>query len=113
MKKAWILLTALCLLTTAVLGVVAVSAADIVYGDANGDGEINNIDMALLQQHINKWDVTIDEVSADANGDGEINNIDVALLQQYINKWDVTLGPDEPDLPADDNKFNDVELQWP
>ena len=66
---------------------------DIVYGDANGDGEVNNIDMAMLQQYINQWEVTLNEVTADANGDGEINNIDVALLQQYINQWDVVLGP--------------------
>ena len=110
MKKVWIVLAALCLLMTAVLGVVAVSAADVLYGDANGDGSINNRDVALLQQYINKWDVELDEVAADANGDGAINNRDVALLQQYINKWDVTLGPDEPE---DDNYFNDVELQWP
>ena len=66
---------------------------EIHYGDANGDGTVNNRDVALLQQYINKWDVTLDEVAADANGDGTVNNRDVALLQQYINKWDVTLGP--------------------
>ena len=59
MKKVWIVLAALCLLMTAVLGVVAVSAADVLYGDANGDGSINNRDVALLQQYINKWDVTL------------------------------------------------------
>ena len=112
MKKVWIVLAALCLMMTAVLGVVSVSADDIVYGDANGDGTVNNRDVALLQQYINKWDVTMDMDAADANGDGTVNNRDVALLQQYINKWDVTLGPDEPDVPADDNKYNDVELPW-
>lgn len=66
---------------------------EILYGDANGDGAVNNRDVALLQQYINKWDVTLDLVAADANGDGAVNNRDVALLQQYINKWDVTLGP--------------------
>ena len=65
---------------------------EIVYGDANGDGEVNNVDVALLQQYINKWNVTLDE-AADANGDGEVNNVDVALLQQYVNKWDIVLGP--------------------
>ena len=65
----------------------------VVYGDANGDGAINNRDVALLQQYINKWEVTLDLAAADANGDGAVNNRDVALLQQYINKWEVTLGP--------------------
>ena len=68
-------------------------AAEIVYGDANGDGAVNNIDVALLQQYIAGYDVTLEEVSADANGDGAVNNIDVALLQQYIAGYDVTLGP--------------------
>ena len=63
----------------------------VVRGDANGDGTVNNRDVALLQQYINGWDVTVDE-AADANGDGEVNNRDVALLQQYINGWDVVLG---------------------
>ena len=65
---------------------------EIAYGDLNGDGAINNRDMALMQQFINKWDVQIDEAAADVNKDGAINNRDLALLQQYINKWDVTLG---------------------
>ena len=61
-------------------------------GDANGDGAVNNRDLALMQQYINKWDVTINTDAADVNKDGAVNNRDLALLQQYINKWDVTLG---------------------
>lgn len=64
----------------------------VTYGDANGDGSVNNIDVALLQKYINGWNVTLDKVSADANGDGTVNNLDVALLQKYINGWNVTLG---------------------
>ena len=56
-----------------------------VIGDANGDGRINNRDLASLQQYINKWDVTVDETNADVNGDLQVNNKDVALLQQSIN----------------------------
>ena len=68
---------------------------DVLYGDANGDGEIDSRDIALLQQYNLGWDVTLDEVAADANGDGEIDSRDIALLQQYNLGWDVTLGPDE------------------
>ena len=60
-------------------------------GDANGDGAINNRDLALLQQYINKWEIAIDVDAMDVNDDGAVNNRDLALLQQYINKWDVTL----------------------
>ncbi len=66
---------------------------EIAYGDANGDGTINIRDVALLQQYITGWEVTLNEANADANGDGTINIRDVALLQQYITGWDVTLGP--------------------
>lgn len=68
------------------------SSPEVVYGDANGDGAVNNRDLALMQQHINKWEVQIDLTAADVNADGAVNNRDLALLQQYINKWDVTLG---------------------
>ena len=56
-----------------------------VIGDANGDGRVNNRDLASLQQYINKWDVTVDETNADINGDQQVNNRDLALLQQSIN----------------------------
>ena len=58
----------------------------ILLGDANGDGERNNRDLALLQQYLNGWDVTVTE-DADINGDGELNNRDQALLQQQLNGW--------------------------
>ena len=65
---------------------------EIIYGDANGDGEINILDEALLSQYNAGWDVTLNETAADANGDGEINILDEALLSQYNAGWDVTLG---------------------
>ncbi len=65
---------------------------EITYGDADGNGKINNRDLALLQQMINGWEVEIDESAADVDGNGKINNRDLALLQQFINGWDVTLG---------------------
>ena len=110
MKKMLIVLAALCLMLTAVMGVSASAKNAVVYGDINGDGDVNNRDLALLQQFINGWDVEIDEVAADVNDDGDINNRDLALVQQYINGWDVTLGPDE--VEEDDNIFNDTELDW-
>ena len=85
---------------------------DVIYGDANGDGEVSTLDVALLQQYIAGWDVTLDENSADANGDGEISTLDIALLQQFIAGWDVELGPDEPVEEGSD--FNDGTLsEWP
>ena len=112
MKKMWIILAALCLLTTAVMGVLTVSAGSVVYGDVNGDGNINNRDLGLLQKHLNGSAVDVDLDAADVFYDGKVNNRDLGLLQKYLNGGDVTLGPDEPVLPPDDNKYNDTELEW-
>ena len=108
MKKLWIILAALCLLVTSVMGAMAVSAEEkTVYGDVTGDGKVNNRDLGLLQQYVNGWDVEVDEEIADVTHDGKVNNRDLGLLQQYVNGWEVTLEPEE-----DDNYFNDTELDW-
>ena len=63
----------------------------VIPGDANGDGKVNNKDLALLQQYLADWDVAIDTHVADVNDDGKVNNKDLALLQQYLADWDVVL----------------------
>ena len=85
---------------------------EIIYGDANGDGEITILDEALLSQYLAEWDVTLDEVAADANGDGAITILDEALLSQYLAEWDVTLGPSEEPSEEPSKVFNDGNLQW-
>ena len=112
MKKFFIVLAALCLLMTAVMGVLSVSAATIKYGDVDGNGEVTNKDLGLLQRYVNGWKVTIDLEAADVNADGVVTNKDLGLLQRYVNGWDVTLGPEEPIVPDDDNIYNDTELDW-
>ena len=74
-----------------VLNLTFEGVAASVAGDANGDGNINNRDLGLLQQYLNDWDVTIDLDACDVNDDGNINNRDLGLLQQYLNDWDVVL----------------------
>jgi len=99
MKRILPIVLAVVLLAGAV---TSVAAAKIAYGDLTDDGDINNRDLALLQQYINGWDVDADMTASDVNGDGDVNNRDLALLQQYINGWDVELGPEVPpvELPA-------------
>ena len=65
--------------------------ADSTPGDVNRDGKINMKDLVLIQQHINQWDVDIDESAADVYDDGEIDMKDLVLLQRYINGWEVEL----------------------
>lgn len=113
MKKTGIVLMALCLLLTAVMGVVSVSADAVVYGDVDGNGRINNRDLGVLQQYLGDWsDVQINLEAADVTHDGRVNNRDLGLMQQYLGDWDVSLDPVEPDVPGDDNIYNDTELDW-
>ena len=65
---------------------------DFVYGDANGDGRINNKDLGLLMQKLNGWDVEISDAVVDVNADGRVNNKDYGLLMQYVNGWNVEIG---------------------
>ncbi len=55
-------------------------------GDLNGDGNLNNRDLALMQKHLNEWDVVVVEAALDVNGDGKVNNRDLAALQQILNR---------------------------
>ena len=65
---------------------------EIVYGDANGDGEITQLDASLLSQFLAGYDVTVNEAAADANGDGEVTQLDASLLSQFLAGYDVVLG---------------------
>ncbi len=113
MKKTGIVLMALCLLMTAVMGAASVSAAAVVYGDMDGNGRINNRDLGVLQQYLGDWsDIEIDLEAADVTHDGKVNNRDLGLLQQYLGDWDVTLDPETPVVPGDNNIYNDTELDW-
>ena len=55
-------------------------------GDVNGDGKLNNRDLALMQKYLNEWPVTVNEDAVDVNGDGRINNRDLSELQKLLNK---------------------------
>lgn len=55
-------------------------------GDIDGNGRVNNRDLALLQKYLNEWEVVVVEVALDVNGDGKVNNRDLAKLQQILNQ---------------------------
>jgi len=62
---------------------------DTVRGDADGNGVSNAMDVAILQRHLNGWDVTVVEAAVDLNGDGKVNTMDLALLQRLLVGWEI------------------------
>ena len=81
---------------------LSVFATDVLYGDCNLDGKINNRDLGIIQKHI-KGIVNFDEKqfkNADLDNSGSINNGDVSILYKII-----TLGY-EIELPV---KYGDID----
>ena len=66
---------------------------EILYGDSNGDGRVNGLDLVVLRQYLAGWSVTIDPTVTDVTDDGKCNALDLIRLRQYLADWDVTLGP--------------------
>ena len=87
-----------------VSGVLKVLAG--VYGDANGDGQVTTVDLAMLRKYLSGMnpitgasDVAV-KAGADCNGDGTVNTVDLAMLRKYLSgknpvtgESSVVLGP--------------------
>ena len=58
----------------------------IVYGDINGDGKFNSVDLAYMTSHLlNKNLLTGTSLeAADISGDGKVNSLDLAYLTSYL-----------------------------
>ena len=61
-------------------------AVEPIRGDVDGDGRLNNRDLALMQRHLGGWDVAV-TAEADMDGNGAVNNRDLGLLQRKLNGW--------------------------
>lgn len=81
MKK---LLLALIVITL-VFSMISAGAATR-YGDLDGDGSIDSLDVTILKRGILKKLTIEDPVAADLDGDGEITSLDLTLLKRYVLK---------------------------
>ena len=64
----------------------AIGKDDILFGDANGDGEVNITDVTFIQLHLAER-ITLEGdclTAADANGDGEVTVDDATQIQKYL-----------------------------
>ena len=66
-------------------GVEILDSVEVMPGDVNGDGKVNNRDLGVLQKYLNGGEIAADEAASDLNGDGKINNRDLGLLQKLLN----------------------------
>lgn len=63
----------------------------IIYGDANGDGSANAIDLAYFQRYLAGWtgydESKVDLSVLDLDLNGKTNAIDAAVLARHIARW--------------------------
>ena len=66
--------------------------ADLIYGDVDGSGAVDNRDALILDRYIAGWKGYGDRITnpeaADLNLDGKISNRDAILLDRYIAGWE-------------------------
>lgn len=68
-----------------------VDVSDVLIGDVNGDGLVNNLDRLTLTRCLANWPDyprdSIIEAAADVNCDGLVNNLDRLILTRYLADW--------------------------
>ena len=65
---------------------------EVVFGDGNGDGQLNISDAVLFAQYLAEWEVGFAEgTQMDLNLDGKVNISDAVLFAQYLAEWEVSL----------------------
>ena len=68
-----------------------VEVVDVLIGDVNSDGSVDNLDRLILSRYLAHWkDYTedmINPVGADVNSDGSVDNLDRLILSRYLAHW--------------------------
>jgi len=61
---------------------ITVGVPGVIPGDANGDGDVNALDITKIERIIAGLDV--ETPGADANGDGDVNALDITKTERII-----------------------------
>lgn len=62
-------------------------AREVVYGDANLDGKVDEADLTLLKQYLAKWELNLNVnqlLAMDVNLDGKVDGKDQVILSKYL-----------------------------
>lgn len=94
------------------MSVFAAATGIYKYGDANGDGTVDQQDLTELWDGLANGDVSADQENGcpDVNGDGVVNLKDVTLLQRYLDgNWNVELPDSDQPLAEDLQQYEIVD----
>lgn len=66
-----------------------IEVIDILYGDVNEDGKVNQLDRLVLSRYLAKWNGYngIHNRNSDVNQDNKVNQLDRLILARYLAKW--------------------------
>jgi hypothetical protein len=59
-------------------------ASGTIWGDVNGDKQINLKDVLALKQYVAGYGNDIDKIAADINSDGDINEEDMMSMSRIL-----------------------------
>ena len=66
-----------------------VQVIDVIYGDVDSNGIVNNLDRVYLTRYLANWNdyQNIDLNAADVDCNGTVNNLDRVILTRYLANW--------------------------
>lgn len=76
------------------LSLASAGGEEVLYGDFNGDGNVDDVDLIDFGRYLAEWDgYTLEEypsiiVNGDVNGDGNVDDGDLIDFGRYLAEWE-------------------------
>lgn len=68
-----------------------ITVSDVIIGDVNTDGNVNNLDRLILSRYLANWTnypaSMVNMLAADVNMDTKVNNLDRLILKRHLANW--------------------------